>query len=76
MIFSSYSILIKKNALTTTVCVKKCPITENDILECSVNSIVKSCKGTPWKNLIKDNKNKDKDPKSLFTDPLYIYPTS
>ena len=23
-----------------------------------------------------DPKNKDKDPKTLFTDPLYIYPTT
>jgi len=41
-----------------------------------VNSVEKNCAGTPWKNLMLEEKNKDKDPLTLFTDPLYIYPTT
>ena len=41
-----------------------------------MNSVVKKCEGTPWKNLMTDPKNKDKDPLTLFIDPLYIYPTT
>lgn len=41
-----------------------------------MNSAVKNCAGTPWKNLMLEEKNKGKDPLTLFTDPLYIYPTT
>ncbi len=42
---------------TRTVCVKECPLTTFESLNCSINSVITTCEGTPFKILKwEDNK--------------------